>query len=203
MVITLERYAYTNPSRKQARPNEMVTFLGMEDVSENGTILNQNIMLFKDIKGGLTFFERNDILIAKITPCFENGKGACLDTLETQIGYGSTEFHVLQAKPEAVSRYIFYITQYEPFRRKLETEMIGTAGQKRVQLSSIINFVLPTYHTKAEQQAIAAALGDVDALIASLDALIAKKRDIKHATMQQLLTGKTRLPGFRDCEKVR
>ena len=47
-----------------------------------------------------------------------------------------------------------------------------------------------------EQQAIATALSDVDALIASLDRLIAKKRDIKQATMQQLLTGKTRLPGF-------
>src|SRR6266700_1058899 len=51
----------------------------------------------------------------------------------------------------------------------------------------------PTLH---EQTAIAAALSDVDALIASLDQLIAKKRDIKQATMQQLLTGKTRLPGF-------
>jgi type I restriction enzyme S subunit len=48
-----------------------------------------------------------------------------------------------------------------------------------------------------EQRAIADALGDVDALIASLDALIAKKRDIKQAAMQQLLTGKTRLPGFK------
>jgi len=54
-----------------------------------------------------------------------------------------------------------------------------------------------------EQQAIAAALGDVDALIASLDALIAKKRDIKAATMQQLLTGKTRLPGFSGAWEVK
>ena len=48
----------------------------------------------------------------------------------------------------------------------------------------------------SEQQSIATALSDIDALIASLDKLIAKKRDIKQATMQQLLTGKTRLPGF-------
>ncbi len=54
-----------------------------------------------------------------------------------------------------------------------------------------------------EQQAIATALSDVDALITSLDKLIAKKRDIKQATMQQLLTGKTRLPGFSGEWKVR
>ncbi len=48
-----------------------------------------------------------------------------------------------------------------------------------------------------EQRAIAAALSDADEWIASLDRLIAKKRDIKQAAMQQLLTGKTRLPGFR------
>jgi restriction endonuclease S subunit len=47
-----------------------------------------------------------------------------------------------------------------------------------------------------EQRAIAAALSDVDALIASLDRLIAKKRDLKQTAMQQLLTGQTRLPGF-------
>jgi type I restriction enzyme, S subunit len=54
-----------------------------------------------------------------------------------------------------------------------------------------------------EQQAIAAALSDIDALIASIDRLIAKKRDIKQATMQQLLTGKTRLPGFSEEWEVK
>ncbi|GAB1409705.1 hypothetical protein MASR1M90_08590 [Desulfovibrionales bacterium] len=49
---------------------------------------------------------------------------------------------------------------------------------------------------QAEQRAIATALSDMDALLDELDRLIAKKRDIKQATMQQLLTGKTRLPGF-------
>lgn len=60
-------------------------------------------------------------------------------------------------------------------------------------LSSLL-FAFPSEHS--EQKAIAAALADADALIASLDALIAKKRDLKKAAMQQLLTGKTRLPGF-------
>jgi type I restriction enzyme, S subunit len=68
----------------------------------------------------------------------------------------------------------------------------GVPGVNRNDLHEI-NVSLPPLH---EQHAIATALSDVDALIASLNKLIAKKRDIKQATMQQLLTGKTRLPGF-------
>ena len=66
-----------------------------------------------------------------------------------------------------------------------------------IELSWLKAFALPLPPTEAEQRAIAAALSDVDALLAGLDRLIAKKRDLKHAAMQQLLTGRTRLPGFR------
>ncbi len=68
----------------------------------------------------------------------------------------------------------------------------GVPGVNRNDLHEI-GVSLPTL---SEQQAIATALSDVDALITSLNKLIAKKRDIKQATMQQLLIGKTRLPGF-------
>lgn len=63
-------------------------------------------------------------------------------------------------------------------------------------LTATKKFTFPLPSTKTEQRAIAAALSDVDALLAKLDQLIAKKRDLKQATMQQLLTGRTRLPGF-------
>jgi type I restriction enzyme, S subunit len=70
----------------------------------------------------------------------------------------------------------------------------GTA-QKQFNISDAVNFLYPT-PTLAEQRAIATALSDVDALIAGLEKMIAKKRDLKQAAMQQLLTGQTRLPGF-------
>ncbi len=82
-------------------------------------------------------------------------------------------------------------------------KMIGQgSSQQNLTKDDILNFVVlvPPLH---EQQAIATALSDIDVLIASLDQLIAKKRDIKQATMQQLLTGKTRLPGFSGEWKVR
>ncbi len=182
-----------NPTKSYLSDTDLVTFIRMEDVSESGRIIIQNIMPLSSIKKGLTYFERNDVLVAKITPCFENGKGACLDTLETKCGFGSTEFHVLRARKNAVPRYIFYQTQLPEFRNRLEAEMIGTAGQKRVPARTIIDYPLPIYHSRDEQQAIADILTDMEAEIVALEQKRDKTRALKQGMMQELLTGKTRL----------
>lgn len=86
--------------------------------------------------------------------------------------------------------------------RKQVANYIKGAAQPGLNCGDIEKFKIPLPPTLTEQHAIAEALGDVDALLASLDRLIAKKRDIKQAVMQQLLTGKTRLPGFSGEWKV-
>lgn len=189
-------FILSRPVKNHIDRRELVTFLGMEDIAEGGGVIAQHLMLASEVKSGLTTFQRNDVLVAKITPCFENGKGACLDRLETMNGFGSTEFHVLRAKPTADARYIFYQTQVPEFRRQLEGEMIGSAGQKRVPISAIEKYKLPVRHSLSEQRAIVAALSDVDTLTTRLEQLIVKKRALKQAIMQQLLTGKQRLSGF-------
>ncbi len=82
------------------------------------------------------------------------------------------------------------------YLRYIELIFRGNANQASITLNDLFHFQLALPHNDVEQQAIATALSDVDALITSLDKLIAKKRDIKQATMQQLFTGKTRLPEF-------
>src|SRR5436305_10070653 len=147
-----------NPKKTYLNDTDLVTFIGMEDISERGCVINQNIIPLSSIKKGLTFFEHSDVLVAKITPYLENGKGACLDTLETKSRFGSTEFHVLRAKKNAIPRYICYQTQTMEFRKQLEAEMTGTAGQKRVPAQTIIDYSLPVLHSIDEQQAIATDL---------------------------------------------
>ncbi|WP_308780162.1 restriction endonuclease subunit S [uncultured Clostridium sp.] len=194
-----------NISKKSISENELVSFIPMESVSENGMITDNKIIQYKDVKKGLTYFEKDDVLVAKITPCFENGKGACLDNLPTIKGFGSTEFHVLRANRDSISRYVFYQTQLNSFRKRLEREMVGSAGQKRVQLSVIENYELKVKHSKEEQKAIAKALSDIDDLILSLEKLINKKKLIKEGAMEELLTGKKRLDGFNEewiCCKI-
>jgi type I restriction enzyme S subunit len=81
--------------------------------------------------------------------------------------------------------------------RELRLNRLSEASaQPGLSVSKILQLSIPLPSDISEQRAISQALSDVDALLTALDRLIAKKRDIKQATMQQLLTGKTRLPGF-------
>lgn len=118
---------------KNANPEQEVTFLAMAAVSEKGEISSQETRILHETKKGFTYFERGDVLLAKITPCFENGKATLTNNLKTQIGFGSTEFHVLRAIPELIiPEYIFYLIWNERFRVAAAKEMTGSAGQKRV-----------------------------------------------------------------------
>lgn len=78
-----------------------------------------------------------------------------------------------------------------------------TGSQMNLNTGLINSCLIPLPPTETEQRAIAQALSDVDALLAALDKIIAKKRDLKQATMQRLLTGKTRLPGFSGEWRIR
>jgi len=93
-----------------------------------------------------------------------------------------------------VTAYLYKVLQSRLVQNQVDRFVFGSAQpQLTVRLIQTFQIPLPSL---PEQQAIAAVLSDVDALISALDKLIAKKRDIKKAAMQQLLTGKKRLPGF-------
>ncbi len=102
----------------------------------------------------------------------------------------------------ADSRYCFYILGSWYGSRQVANYIKGGA-QPGLNCGDIEKFLIPLPPTKAEQRAIAGALGDVDALIGALEKLVAKKRALKRAAMQQLLTGQTRLPGFKGEWEIR
>jgi type I restriction enzyme S subunit len=88
-----------NPSKNEVEdldPETKVTFLPMEYVSEQGEISHEEVEILEDVIDGYTYFREGDILVAKITPCFENGKGALAEGLKNEIGFGTTEFVVLR-----------------------------------------------------------------------------------------------------------
>ncbi len=91
------------------------------------------------------------------------------------------------------NRFVFYCFQSDIVRHQIHEHLGATINQ--ITNRSLNSFVIP-YPRAEEQRAIAEALSDVDGLFGALEALIAKKRAIKQAAMQQLLTGKTRLPSF-------
>lgn len=121
-----------------------------------------------------------------------------LTTVVTQSLAGSNCHALIITRPNqrvAVPKFVSYYLNSSAGRARLKLIEIGTT-MKHLNVGDMLRFVVPLPKSIDEQHAIATALGDVDALLEELDNLIAKKRDIKQATMQQLLTGQTRLPGF-------
>jgi len=146
-----------NPSKQEiAELNDdlEVTFMPMSAVSKSGDILEKNIKKLKDVKKGYTFFKDGDILLAKITPCFENGKKTIAKELRNNFGFGSTEFHVLRPKESVISGWVYYGVSLEDFRNKAKLRMTGTAGQKRVPKRVIESYEIPVPSKSKQKQIV-------------------------------------------------
>ena len=124
----------------------------------------------KEFKGG-TKFRNGDTLLARITPCLENGKTAFVDILkENEVGFGSTEYIVIREREYCSDKhFLFYLSISPLFRDVAIKVMTGTSGRQRVQTDVLLNrkFNLPTL---PEQQAIAAILTTFDDKIELLQA---------------------------------
>lgn len=162
--------------------DELMTFLPMENVSEDGRIDTSIQKPVSELWSGYTYFERGDAIVAKITPCFENGKAAHLSNLGSPIGFGSTEFHVLRPR-EGVSdgRFLYYLAFSHVFRETGEAFMTGAAGQKRIPTQFVEEFELALPPLE-EQRTIAAYL---DRKTAQIDTLIAKKQRLIDLLQEQ------------------
>ncbi|MFT6371810.1 MAG: type I restriction enzyme S subunit [Gammaproteobacteria bacterium] len=141
-----------------------VSFLGMASVSEDGYLLDEELRVLSDTKKGFTYFAKGDVLLAKITPCFENGKCLRPNQITSNIGFGSTEFHVIRASEEHLdSKYLFYMLWSDHLRLYGRSSMSGAAGQKRVPADFIKGYQIPLPPLK-EQKRIAAILDKADNL---------------------------------------
>lgn len=133
-----------NPKRRFDGNTEFaVTFLPMAAVGEDARVLYQETRALSEVRKGFTYFERGDILVAKITPCFENGKGCLTSEIEHQIGFGSTEFHVIRPSHEELGTFLHLIVQSSEFRKIGEQSMTGSAGQKRVPTDFLRAYRVP------------------------------------------------------------
>ena len=122
---------------------DMISFVPMPSVSENGYLQDVADEEYGKVKKGFTYFENNDVLFAKITPCMENGKGAIAQELTNGIGMGSTEFHVLRPiEGKSNSYWLLVLTRMPIFRERASKNMSGTGGQKRVGAPFLDNFMV-------------------------------------------------------------
>ena len=166
-----------NPTPRRAREldeGDEVSFVPMEAVGEYGGLDLERVKPLDEIGAGYTAFEDGDVVVAKITPCFENGKGAIARGLKNGVGFGTTELHVLRTGKRLDRQFLFYLTISHTFRMLGESEMYGAGGQKRVPPEFAKDFRVPLPPLD-EQQVIVRFL---NAKTAQIDALVAHKREL-------------------------
>ena len=185
----LSDFASVNPATDTngVATDAPVAFIPMAAVAEGGGWYATEHRPLSDGRKGYTLFQRGDVIVAKITPCFENGKVALLSALESEFGLGSTEFHVLRAKSGHDPRFIYHWTRHPTFLRAGEASMTGSAGQRRVPAGFFERFEIPRIEGPS-QTAIADILDALDDAILEADALFEKLRTVRVGMIDDLLT---------------
>jgi type I restriction enzyme S subunit len=173
----------TNPLASELRcpPDMLVSFVPMEAVGEYGGLALDQEKPLDEVGIGYTYFRNEDVVIAKITPCFENGKGALAKGLTNGIAFGTTELHVLRSREDVDPGFLFYLTISDAFRDMGEAHMYGAGGQKRVPEAFIKNLRGPIPPIE-EQRAISRFL---DENTGRIDRLIAKKKELRRFLDEQ------------------
>jgi type I restriction enzyme S subunit len=179
-------FADVNPANSIVPADTVVSFVGMEDVSESGVLKAAKNRVRGELGNGYTQFREGDILVAKITPCFENGKGALAEGLANGIGFGTTEFHVIRPHDQADAHFLHQVTQTRSFRIAGERHMTGSAGQKRVPLEFIEDFPIQGMDESARRD-IGSLLAAIDEELMGLERQVSALRVQKRGLMQKLL----------------
>jgi len=154
--MRLKDIAYINPAYTGPDlGDQLVSFSPMECLRYDS--LKPITISFSEAKGKYTFFKDNDILFAKVTPCFENQNIAIANNLVNGIGFGSSEINVLRLKSDVSLRYMFYVICSNQFYNTGCSSMCGVGGLKRINPRAVSTFEF-TMPSLAEQEAIAAYL---------------------------------------------
>ena len=166
-----------------------ITYTPMECI-KNGYFIN-NTALYGSVAASLTPYNDGDIVVAKVTPCFENGNIAVMENLASGFGLGSSELFVL--RPHSVAtRYLFYWLQNDSFKQRCCATMTGTGGLKRVSPYFVRNSFV-TFPPLDEQKEIAAYLDEktaaIDSLVAKKNRLVSELESLKKSLIFEYVTG--------------
>ena len=152
--------------------------------------ITAGIIDYKKLPTGLTYFENEDIVVAKVTPCFENGNIAIAKNLHNGCAYGSSELFVFRCYG-VENRYLFYYMQDEKFKHKCCSTMTGTGGLKRISSSFIRNAFIPL-PPLPEQEAIVTYLdtkvAKIDEYISIAEKKIAALEELKQTIIAEAVT---------------
>ncbi|WP_181404587.1 hypothetical protein [Asticcacaulis tiandongensis] len=195
-VRLVKSVANLNPSKSEISwmdKTTEVSFLPMECIGENGQLELNRVRAISDVETGYSYFSNGDVVIAKVTPCFENGKGAIMKGLREGHGFGTTELTVLRPKHAGDATIIWWFTISPNFRGVAVREMTGAGGLKRVPDSFVSNFKIgwpPTPERNKIVEFLKSEIAKLDSLTAEATRVIDILKERRTALISAAVTGK-------------
>ncbi len=194
---TLGEVCEIKPPKREARnklkETDFVSFAPMKclEVGQKNLIPAEERTL-KEVGGSYTYFANDDVLLAKITPCFENGKLGIAKNLKNGVGFGSSEYIVFRTNDDLLSEYLYYFLLRSKFRDEGTKRMMGAVGHKRVSKEFIEDSIIP-FPSFSKQQSIVAKLDAISADTKKLEAVYEKKladlEELKKSILQKAFNG--------------
>ena len=158
-VARLADIAEINPKKSEVRalpPETPVSFVPMDELStDRPSFTGARDRPISEVLTGYTYFRDRDVLLAKITPCFENGKAGIARSLRNGVGFGSSEFYVFRCGEKVIPEYLYYLITRPAFREEGEKNMSGTGGQQRVTREFLENYEIPLPPLEEQRRIVA------------------------------------------------
>ncbi len=179
VVSRIKNVATINASKSEVShldPETEISFLPMEAVGDDGSMDTSATRQLGDVLTGYTYVRENDVLVAKITPCFENGKGCIARGLNNGIGFATTEVVPIRPNKRSIPEFLYFLLHGLPFRKVAEGSMYGAGGQKRVSDTFVAGY------------SFARECGKLDALQAKQERLIELLKEKRQALISHAVT---------------
>lgn len=175
-IMAFEDISAINPKKseiKDLNDQTQVSFVPMADLNENQIDFTpKQIKALNEVYTGYTYFKENDVLLAKVTPCFENGKAGIAKNLVNEIGFGSSEYYVFRPNDKILSTWIYLNVITDDFRERGKLNMTGTGGLQRVPTDFVKAYQIPVPPIATQQQ-IVSQIEKEQALVNATKELIA------------------------------
>ena len=193
--VKLSDVCTIQPAKREVKSeltdDSLVSFMGMSSLGIGRKYSSScEVRKLKDVYKSYTYFKENDVLLAKITPCFENGKLGIAKDLSNGTGFGSSEFVVLRCSETLLPEYLYYFFLQPDFRSEGKKNMSGAVGQKRVSKDYIENTSIPL-PPLTEQKRIVAKLDAVfeqaDTVTANVQKQLNEYRSLKSSLLANML----------------
>ncbi|MCY3787765.1 MAG: restriction endonuclease subunit S [Gemmatimonadetes bacterium] len=195
--MRLIEIAVTKPNKKEARQqlsdDTLVSFVPMDCLNAgNRNLASHETRPLSAVYKSYTYFGEGDVLLAKITPCFENGKLGVARNLSNGIGFGSSEFFVIRSKGHVLADYIYYYFDQRSFRDSGKRVMTGAVGHKRVPRDFLETLSVPIPPLEDQQRIV----GILDSIFeelslsrAQVEANLANLADLRQSLLQCAFAG--------------